>query len=87
MGRMLTILKDPDSKVIPLFADEIKRRLNKFRQWSELDTEGYENVTALLASCTLDDDGLVQNHATVTNLTGETWVQGAKIYLYCRFYR
>lgn len=83
----LRSLQDPDSKIIPLFAEEIKRRLNRFRQWSELDTDGYDDVTALLVSCTLDDDGLVQSHATVTNLTGETWVQAAKIYLYCRFFR
>lgn len=60
--------------------------LTNFRQTSELSL-GYETTEQLLAACLPDHDGLVHSAARVTELTGETWVQAAQIYLYCRFYR
>lgn len=62
------------------------RRLTNFRQISEL-SKGYETTEDLLNACVLDDNGLVQCATKVTELTAETWVQAAQIYLCCRFYR
>lgn len=72
--------------IIPLAAEEIENRLDAFKQWSEL-SEGFDNVQQLLESCVLDERGLVNDAATVTDLTAETWVQAARIYLFCRFHR
>jgi hypothetical protein len=61
-------------------------QLTNFRQTSEV-SDGYATTQELLDACVLDDNGLVQCPIKVTELTGETWVQAAQIYLYCRFYR
>jgi hypothetical protein len=62
------------------------KQLTNFRQTSEL-SNGYDSTDELLASCILDNDGLVQCATKVTELTAETWVHAAKIYLCCRFFR
>jgi len=82
-GRMA---EDPESSIIPLGAHALGRRLINFRQWSER-SEGYHTTQALLDSCALDADGLVDSLAKVTELTAEAWVQTARIYLQCRFFR
>ena len=76
----------PNSIVIPLGATRIMENLNSFRQRSDL-SEGYATAAELLASCELDEDGLVSSPAKVTELSGECWVCAAKIYLHCRFFR
>jgi hypothetical protein len=82
-GRMA---EDPQSSIIPLGAQTLGRRLINFRQWSER-SEGYETTQALLKSCVLNADGFVSCAAKVTELTAEAWVQTARIYLQCRFFR
>jgi len=81
-GRMA---EDPESSIIPLGAHALGRRLINFRQWSER-SEGYHTTQALLDSCALDADGLVDSLAKATELTAEAWVQTARIYLQCRFF-
>jgi hypothetical protein len=78
--------EEPSSAIIPLGAAAIERRLVDFHQWSEL-SEGHPTTDALLKSCELGEDGLVNTAREVTELTGECWVQTAKIYLQCRFFR
>jgi hypothetical protein len=77
---------DPGSTIIPLGARALRRRLKNFHQWSEL-SEGYNSPEALLKSCVLNDQGLVNSATKVTELTAEAWVQAAQIYLQCRFFR
>jgi hypothetical protein len=72
--------------IIPHGAEEIEQRLIDFRQFSEL-SEGYETRQALLDSCELNWDGKVNSSVKVTELTAETWVAAAQIYLSCRFFR
>jgi hypothetical protein len=79
-------LQNPESVVTPLAAVKIQESLQDFRQRSEL-SEGYPTTAALLDSCILDATGKVDNATKVTELTGETWVCAAKIYLHCRFFR
>ncbi|CAH0000683.1 unnamed protein product [Clonostachys byssicola] len=76
----------PDSPILPHAADALMRRLENFRQTSEL-SRGHETTAQLLESCILDERGLVHCATKVTELTAETWVQAAKIYLCCRFFR
>ncbi|OQV03217.1 Fungal specific transcription factor domain-containing protein isoform 4 [Cladophialophora immunda] len=80
------IMEDPDSSILPHAADAIMTQLTNFRQVSEL-SRGYETTDELLNACILDDRALVQCATKVTELTAETWVQAAQIYLCCRFYR
>jgi hypothetical protein len=77
---------DPNSTIIPLGAQALKRRLKNFHQWSEL-SDGYGSAEELLRSCVLNSDGLVESATTVTELTAEAWVQAAQLYLQCRFFR
>jgi hypothetical protein len=79
-------MQAPDSTIFPQGAEVIKQRLINFRQFSEL-SEGYETRKALLDSCKLNSDGKVDSSVKVTELTAETWVAAAQIYLYCRFFR
>jgi hypothetical protein len=72
--------------IIPHGAEELGQRLVNFRQWSDL-SEGYETQQELLDSCKLNSDGKVDCPAKVTELTAETWVAAAQIYLQCRFFR
>jgi hypothetical protein len=72
--------------IIPYGAEEIERRLIDFRQFSDF-SDGCETRQALLDSCSLNSDGKVDCQAKVTELTAETWVAAAQIYLYCRFFR
>jgi hypothetical protein len=72
--------------IIPHGAEEIERRLIDFRQFSDL-SDDYTTRQALLDSCRLNFDGKVDCPAKVTELTAETWVAAAQIYLYCRFFR
>ncbi|EGC41084.1 conserved hypothetical protein [Histoplasma capsulatum var. duboisii H88] len=78
--------ENPHSIVTPIGALKIEEMLHDFRQRSEL-SEGYATTDALLESCILDVDGKVNTATKVTELTGETWVWAAKIYLHCRFFR
>ncbi|PGH08398.1 hypothetical protein GX51_01224 [Blastomyces parvus] len=80
------MMKNPQSIVTPIGALKIEEMLHNFRQRSEL-SEGYATTAALLESCVLDADGKVNTATKVTELTGETWVCAAKIYLHCRFFR
>lgn len=72
--------------IIPHGAQELAERLVNFRQWSDL-SDGYATRQELLDSCKLDSDGKVDCPAKVTELTAETWVAAAQIYLQCRFFR
>ena len=78
--------QSPDSTVIPHGAKRIEARLKVFRQWSDL-SEGYATVEEMFDACVLDSEGKVDSAAMVTDLTGQTYVQTALLYLYCRFYR
>lgn len=72
--------------ILPLGAAKLKERLTNFRQWSELSL-GYASPEELLDSCQLDENGLVNCPTKVTELTGESWVAAAQIYLQCRCFR
>lgn len=80
------IKEEPSSTILPLGAKELERKLNKLIQWSEL-TEGHASPEALLQSCRLDENGLVNTAEEVTELIGEAWIQTARIYLLFRFFR
>ena len=62
------------------------RRLDGFRQWSDL-SEGHPSFEELFSRCVLDDKGLVTNATTSTELTAESYLASAKIYLHCRLLR
>jgi hypothetical protein len=72
--------------ILPHGARRLAQRLTHFQQWSEL-SPGYPSVKELLDSCELDENGQVTCAAKVTELTGETLVSAAQIYLQCRFFR
>jgi hypothetical protein len=80
------LVKTPNSTVTPMGGRKIEEVINNFRQWSDF-SEGYAMTTELLDSCVLDEMGKVTDSGKVTELTGETWVCAAKIYLQCRFFR
>ncbi|KAK2735816.1 hypothetical protein FQN57_001093 [Myotisia sp. PD_48] len=85
----LTAMLKEDLSTAPIItASTIEIRLQNFHQWSEL-SDRCQTVEALLASCKLelDDKGNVQTPTRVTELTGQTWVSTAQIYLHCRFFR
>lgn len=82
---MLTISQSPSSTILPIGALKLEERLTNFRQWSDL-SPGYATTKELLESCEFED-GLVTCPAKVTDLTGESWVAAAQIYLQCRFFR
>ena len=79
-------MQTPDSTILPHGAAKIEERLENFHQWSEL-SQGYVSSENLIRSCILDAYGKVNSPAKVTDLTGETWIIAAKLYLHCRFYR
>ena len=79
-------IQTPDSMIFPHGAEEIEQRLIDFYQFSDLSKD-YKTRQALLDSCRLNFDGKVGCPAKVTELTAETWVAAAQIYLYCRFFR
>ncbi|EFR05452.1 hypothetical protein MGYG_08464 [Nannizzia gypsea CBS 118893] len=83
----LSILVKEDSSMAPIYAAKvISDGLKTFHQWSELSS-GYPNAEELLQSCDRDANGKVTTAAKVTELTGETWVAAAQIYLHCRLLR
>ncbi|KAK2831934.1 hypothetical protein FQN49_007019, partial [Arthroderma sp. PD_2] len=83
----LSILVKEDASMTPISAAKVMgNMLKSFHQWSELSA-GYPNAEELLRSCDLDEDGKVQTAKKVTELTGETWVAAAQIYLHCRLLR
>lgn len=83
---LLTKSQKPSSTVTVIGAENLQRKLVNFHQHSEL-SPGYRTADDLFASCELDADGKVTTAAKVTELTGETWVAAAQIYLECRFFR
>jgi hypothetical protein len=78
--------QNPESIVLPVGGERLRTKLVNFRQHSEL-SHGYPTSAELFASCKTDDDGKVTTATEVTELTGETWVAAAQIYLECRFFR
>ncbi|EZF24706.1 hypothetical protein H112_02812 [Trichophyton rubrum D6] len=83
----LSVLVKEDSSMAPIYAAKvISKGLKTFHQWSEL-SDGYPSAEELLRSCDLDKNGKVQTATKVTELTGETWVAAAQIYLHCRLRR
>ncbi|KAM5464524.1 hypothetical protein MferCBS49748_005408 [Microsporum ferrugineum] len=83
----LSVLVKEDASTAPIYAAKvICSGLKSFHQWSEL-SDGYPSAEELLRSCDLDETGKVQTATKVTELTGETWVAAAQIYLYCRLLR
>lgn len=76
----------PDSPIPSVGANRLERTLENFKQWSDFSA-GYPSTSELLNSCALDETGKVSNPTKVTELTGETWVCAAKIYLQCRYFR
>lgn len=77
---------DPESTVVPIAGKVIEDRLDGFRQWSDL-SEGHASAEDLLASCVLDQDGKVSCAVAVNELTAESYVAMAQIYLQCRVFR
>ena len=73
------------SIIFPLGANQIADSLINFRQWSELSC-GPLSTEHLLENCCLKN-GLVDTAREVTELSGEAWVQTARIYLQIRFFR
>ncbi|KAE9378263.1 hypothetical protein N431DRAFT_461797 [Stipitochalara longipes BDJ] len=78
--------ESPDSMILPHGARKLEARLTNFHQWSDL-SPGYNTADELLTSCVLDTNGQVNCPAKITELTGETWVAAAQIYLQCRVFR
>ncbi|KAL8714149.1 MAG: hypothetical protein Q9220_001877 [cf. Caloplaca sp. 1 TL-2023] len=78
--------QEPDSLVISLGAKKLEERLINFHQESDL-SRGYPSAEALLASCELNIDGKIDSSIKMTELTGETYVEAAQIYLHCRLFR
>jgi len=72
--------------ILPHGARKLEERLTNFYQWSDL-SPGYATSQELLDACELDANGQVTCPAKITELTAETWVAGAHIYLQCRFFR
>ncbi|KAK7745666.1 hypothetical protein SLS62_009707 [Diatrype stigma] len=78
---------DPQSEMPPRVGERLLEQLDNFRQWSEL-SEGCKTTDELFASCRPDRDGKVSDDkAKVVELTAESWVWCAKIYLQCRLFR
>lgn len=77
---------DPESTVVPIAGKIIEDRLDGFHQWSDL-SEGHASAEDLLASCILDLDGKVSCAVAVNELTAESYVAMAQIYLHCRVFR
>ncbi|TGJ64117.1 hypothetical protein EYR41_010193 [Orbilia oligospora] len=74
------------TEVWPTFAGKIRTELERVRQWSDL-SEGYSHAQELLDACILDENGLVKTKEEATDLTAQTYIQAALIYLECRFFR
>ncbi|KAL8851386.1 MAG: hypothetical protein Q9221_003657 [Calogaya cf. arnoldii] len=74
------------SRAIPLAANTILRRLDGLRQWSDF-SEGHATTDDLFRSCEVDDKGLVTDATAFTELTAESYLAAAKIYLHCRLLR
>ena len=81
-----TRMQEPESIICPLSAKKLAQRLDGFWQWSEL-SERPRRLEELFPSCKLDNNGEVSTPAEVTELTGESYVAGAVIYLHCPLLR
>lgn len=79
-------LRNPSSVVIPAVGRELEKKLRNLWQWSDL-SEGYSTSEELLASCVLDERGLVTTPTKVTELVGESYAAAAQLYLQCRLFR
>jgi hypothetical protein len=71
---------------VPLVGKVIEDKLENFWQWFDL-SERYDTSDAILASCTLDENGKVTTAEEVTRLIAESYVAAAQIYLQCRLFR
>ena len=78
--------RDPDSTVVPVAGKIVEDRLRDFQQWSDL-SEGHATAEDLMESCVMDENGKVSCAATVNELTAESYVAMAQIYLHCRLFR
>ena len=72
--------------MIPEVAELLLKRLRNFYQWSDL-SEGHENTEALFQSCVLDENGKIFSAVSSCELTAESYVATAEIYLHCRLLR
>ncbi|KKY25351.1 hypothetical protein UCRPC4_g01829 [Phaeomoniella chlamydospora] len=79
-------VEDPDSPILIHAAEKLQARLSGFAQWSE-ESEAHLSPADLFASCMPGFDGKVTTAAEVTQLTAESYVAAAQIYLHCRFFR
>ena len=80
-------LQNPGSIVVPENASVLLERLQNFHQWSELSPQGYGKTEALFQSCVLDETGKIYSAATSCELTAESYVATAEMYLHCRLLR
>ena len=85
-AKELIRLQNPASFVVREVANLLLERLRSFRQWSDL-SEGHESTEALFESCELDQDGKIFSAVTSCELTAESYVATAEIYLHCRLLR
>ncbi|KAK1768160.1 fungal-specific transcription factor domain-containing protein [Phialemonium atrogriseum] len=81
-----TLLKNPTAVASLLVAGQIEKLLQSFPQ-SSLLSKGYPTLEAMLAACTLNEDGKVTTAAEVTDLIAGSYVAAAQIYLQCRVFR
>ena len=72
--------------VIREVANLLLKRLCSFRQWSDL-SDGHESTEALFGSCVLGPDGKIFSAISSCELTAESYVATAEIYLHCRLLR
>lgn len=72
--------------VVREVANILLDRLHNFRQWSDL-SRGHESTEALFDSCVLDEDGKIFSAVSSCELTAESYVATAEIYLHCRLLR
>ena len=79
--------QNPSSIVIPEVASVLLERLQNFHQWSELSPQGYASTEELFQSCVLDETGKIYSAVTSCELTAESYVATAEIYLHCRLLR
>lgn len=82
-------LMRPDSVVIPITGREIERVVNAMWQWTPISENSHPNSQAVIESCqkSLNKDGKVTTAAEVTELTAESYLAAAQIYLQCRLFR
>jgi transcription factor-like protein len=80
--------QNPKSTLLPAAGRVLESRLRNFWQWSDL-SNGYTTSEELMSSCAanLNEEGKVGTIREVTELTAESFVAAAQIYLHCRLFK